>query len=51
MSILVAERGLRNTRTNRRWLAIMQLLADAGLSQEQAEATAWRVLRAVTETK
>ncbi len=43
---LVPELGLRNTRRNRRWLAIFHALADtAGGAQERHERVAWRALR------
>lgn len=44
--MLVAERGLRNTRRNRRWLAFLRLIEDrAGLGPNDAEALAWKLVK------
>ncbi len=49
---LVPELGLRNTRRNRRWLAIFHALADtAGGAQERHERVAWRALKALEVTR
>ena len=49
--LLVPELGLRNTRRNRRWLAILRALERLGGSQEDNEAAAWAVIKAYEETK
>lgn len=39
------ERGLANTRHNRRWLAFVRVLSeDLGQSQDDAESNAWKLL-------
>lgn len=42
--MLVAERGLRNTRRNRRWAAFVRELAATCASQEEAESLAWKLV-------
>ena len=49
--LLVPELGLKNTRRNRRWLAILRALERLGGSQEDNEAAAWDALRAYEETR
>lgn len=49
--MLVPERGLENTRRNRRWLALVKLLAEHGGSQEQNEELAWRILAILESVK
>lgn len=49
--LLVPELGLRNTRRNRRWLAIFRALSHLGGSQEDNEAAAWAALKAYEETR
>lgn len=45
--MLVNERGLSNTRRNRRWLAFVRLFSSNGcaISQEQAEQLAWDAVK------
>ncbi len=49
--LLVPELGLKNTRRNRRWLAIFHALSCLGGPQENNEAAAWAALKAYEETK
>lgn len=49
--LLVPELGLKNTRRNRRWLAILRALERLGGSQEENEAAAWAAIKAYEETK
>lgn len=49
--MLIPERGLTNTRRNRRWLAIVRLLEEeVGMAQEETERVAWSILRAYEKT-
>lgn len=44
-AVLVAERGLRNTRRNRRWIALVHLLGhQLNDGQEKCEALAWAII-------
>lgn len=49
--LLVPELGLKNTRRNRRWLAILRALERLGGSQEDNETAAWAAIKAYEETK
>lgn len=52
--ILVAERGLENTRRNRQWLAVLRVLDDSKLvagGQERVETLAWDVVKTVETTR
>jgi hypothetical protein len=47
------ERGLRNNRRNRRWLALVDYLASKGFgygAQERQEEAAWEILRVLDKT-
>lgn len=49
--VLVPELGLKNTRRNRRWLAIfMELEKQLGGEQDENEKLAWRVVKLWEET-
>lgn len=51
-SLLVPERGLGNTRRNRRWLALVGLLdAETRLAQDECENLAWKILRTMEDTR
>lgn len=50
-ALLVAERGLANTRRNRRWLALVRVLDDHVSGQEKAEALAWEILKTIDGTR
>ncbi len=46
--MLIPELGLKNTRKNRRWLAIFRTLAEChGGAQERHEAATWAVLSTI----
>lgn len=50
--LLVPERGLKDTRRNRRWLALVALLsAELGGGQEDNESLAWKILKTMEDTK
>lgn len=50
--MLIPERGLTNTRRNRRWLAIIRVLEEElGTAQEVSERVAWRILRTHEDTR
>ena len=50
--MLVPERGLADTRRNRRWLALVRLLdAEIGGGQDRCEELAWRIVKSYEETR
>jgi hypothetical protein len=50
-AMLVPEKGLRNTRRNRQWLRLCEVLASYCTSRESTEEAAWLALGAVVETR
>lgn len=50
--MLVPEKGLTDTRRNRRWLALTKYLDKEGMSngQESAEFHAWKIIKLLEET-
>jgi hypothetical protein len=49
--LLIPRRGMRNTRRNRRWFAIMCMLGDLVADPEQVEQIAWATLKLYEDTK
>lgn len=49
--LLVPERGLTDTRRNRQWLGLVELLGDeVGGGQEENEKLAWRIINLMETT-
>jgi hypothetical protein len=50
--MMVPERGLKDTKRNRRWLRLVNLLdKELGGGQEDNESLAWKILKTIEDTR